>query len=121
MNARQYKKQLKNKIRLLTRDNDLMRDIIANHPQMQETYDAWTKPLHAIVGTIDFQQYMAKRHISPYDPCDMEIYKRELINTMVETIKNNIEFEVDTECGYPILTARIYIGRRRVNDAGGSN
>lgn len=113
MNARQIKKQLKNKIRHLKWDNDLMRDIIANHPKMQEVYDVWTKPLHTIVGTIDFQQYKAKRYISPYDPCDIEIYKRELTNTMVETIKDNIEFEVDTECEYPILTGRIYIGRRR--------
>lgn len=112
MNARQSKKQLKNKIRLLTRDNNLMRDIIADHPHMQEVYDVWTKPLHTIIGTMDFQQYKTKIHISPYDPCDMEIYKRELTNTMVETIKDNIEFDVDTECGHPILTARIYIGRR---------
>ena len=48
MNARQMKKNLKKQINKLQSDNDLMRNIIADNPSMQETYDRWTQPLNVV-------------------------------------------------------------------------
>lgn len=48
MNARQTKKRLKERIRVLELDNSTMQRVIANSPTMQELYDLYNKPLKVV-------------------------------------------------------------------------
>ena len=52
MNKRQTKKYLKKQIAKLQLDNDLMRKIIANDPNMQAIYDVFTEPLNVTHTTL---------------------------------------------------------------------
>ena len=115
MNARQMKKCLKKQIDKLQSDNDLMWRIIADSPKMQELYDVYTKPLNVIRTTLPFQEYRAKRFLPPYRPYDagfIALFKQELAKDIFEGIKENITYELDTECRTPTITASIFVGRK---------
>ena len=115
MNARQTKKFLKKQINRLESDNDLMRRIITNSPAMQELYDQYNRPYPVIHTTIPFQKFMAKRMIPVYmRDIDgiIEHTKQAVAKDLFEGIKDNITYEVDTECMTPAITASIYVGRK---------
>ena len=126
MNARQKAKKYKKKINTLQSDNDLMRRIIADSPEMQELYDAYNKPKFVTHTTMQFQEFRAKR-IIPNSVTDatglMPVYitdveevieyeKQALTKDLFEDIKENITYEMDTEYEIPTITASIFIGRR---------
>ena len=115
MNARQKAKKLKKQIGTLESDNHLMREIIADVPAMQELYDAYNKPKFVTHTTMQFQEYKAKRIIPVY-MADVEGVidhtKQAVANDLLEEVKENITYEVDTECLAPTITASIFVGRR---------
>jgi hypothetical protein len=114
MNARQMKKYLKKRINRLESDNDLMRRIIADSPTMQELYDLYNKPLNVQHTTMSFQEFKAKRMIPVY-MVDVdgiiEHTKQAVAKDLFEGIKDNITYEIDTECMTPTITASIFVGR----------
>ena len=115
MNARQCKKFLKKRINLLESDNDLMRRIIADSPTMQELYDLYNKPHFVTHTTMQFQEYKAKRTISPYKAGDEEVVehtKQALAKDLLEEIKNSINYEVGIEHFNRTVTASIFVGRK---------
>lgn len=115
MNARQTKKFLKKQINRLESDNNLMRRIIANSPDMQRIYDLYNKPYTVIHTTMSFQKFMAKRMIPVYmRDVDgiIEYTKQAVAKDLFEGIKDNITYEIDTECMTPAITATIYVGRK---------
>ena len=115
MNARQAKKCLKKQITKLQSDNDLMRNIIANSPLMQEMYDLYNKPHFVTHTTMQFQEYRVKRTIPPY-MADMqgavEHIKQALARDFLEEIKENITYEVKSEPRITTITASIFVGRK---------
>lgn len=115
MNARQKAKKLKNEIKSLKSDNDLMRDIIADSPAMQELYDAYNKPKFVTHATMQFQEFRVKR-IVPVYMRELEGYftraKQAVTKDLLEEIKENITYEYDTECMQPTITASIFVGKR---------
>lgn len=128
MNARQTKKNLKKQINKLQKDNDLMRKIIADSPSMQEIYDLWNKPVEVQQTMMDFKEFKAQRPISTYiagnkeyvgyveltganvEKC-IEFTKKVVAEELFEAIKENITYEVNTNCIRPTITASILIGR----------
>ena len=115
MNARQKAKNLKRKVNDLKSDNDLMRSIIADSPAMQELYDAYNKPKFVTHTTMQFQEFRIKRMVPVYmRDLDgfIERAKQAVAKDLLEEIKENITYEVDTECMAPTITASIFIGRK---------
>ncbi len=123
MNARQTKKCLKKRINRLESDNDLMRRIIADSPNMQRLYDLYNEPHKVRYTTMPFQEFKAKRMIPDSIGGKIPIYVGDideiieytewaLAKDLFECIKNNITYEVDTECMTPTITASIFLGRR---------
>lgn len=115
MNARQTKKRLKFQVDKLQSDNDLMRRIIADSPKMQEVYDLFVKPLNCTVATMQFQEYRSKRFLPPDRPNDagfIALFKRGVTEDLVDAIKDNITYDIDTECMTPTITASIFVGRK---------
>lgn len=113
MNARQTKKCLKKQIDKLQSDNDLMRRIIENSPQMADLYDHYTKPVGVIHTTMPFQAYKSKRFLPPDKPYDagfIALFKQGLARELFEGVKENIVYEIDTECMTPTITASIVVG-----------
>ena len=115
MNARQTKKRLKLQIGKLQSDNNLMREIIADNPTMQELYDLYNKPLNVTHTTLPFQEFKAKRMISVY-MADVEGIvehtKQEVAKDLFEGIKENITYKVESEHGITAITASIFVGRK---------
>lgn len=115
MNARQKAKKLKKKINTLQSDNNLMRRIIADSPAMQELYDTYNKPKFVTYTTMQFQEYRAKR-IVPVYMRDLDGFiertKQAVAKDLFEDIKENITYDVDTECEIPTITASIFIGKK---------
>jgi hypothetical protein len=114
MNARQKVKKLKKEISTLKSDNDLMREIIADSPAMQELYDLYNKPKFVTHTTMQFQEYQSRVFLDSYiidDTRLIETLKQEIAEDLFNEIKENITYEVDTECRTPIITASIFIGR----------
>lgn len=115
MNARQKAKKYKKKIKTLESDNKLMRDIIADSPAMQELYDLYNKPTLVTHTTMHFQEFRVKRMIPIY-MADVEGIvehtKQAVAKDLLEEIKENITYEVDTECMAPTITASIFVGRK---------
>ena len=115
MNARQKAKKLKKQIGTLKSDNNLMRRIIADSPAMQELYDKYNEPKFVIHTTMQFQEYRVKRMVPVYmrDLDDfIERAKQAVAMELLEGIKENITYEVDTECLAPTITASIFVGRK---------
>ena len=115
MNARQTKKYLKKQITKLQSDNDLMRNIIADSPTMQELYDLYNKPHFVTHTTMQFQEYRARRTITPYRVDDervVEYIKQALARDLFEGIKDSINYEVSTEHCISLITASIFVGRK---------
>lgn len=128
MNARQTKKCLKKQINKLKADNELMRRIIDDSPSMREIYDLWNKPLNARQTTMEFKEYKAQRPISTYVAGDkecvgyveirtkedvekcVEYTKKIVAEDLFEAVKENITYEVNTNCIRPTVTASIFIG-----------
>lgn len=108
MNARQKAKKLK-------KDNDLMRNIISDSPAMQELYDAYNKPKFVTHTAMHFQKYQSKVFLDS-DILDdiglIETLKQEIADELVEGVKENITYKVDTECMSPTITASIFIGKK---------
>ena len=115
MTARQIKKNLKKKINALKSDNDLMRRIITDSPNMQRLYDLYNKPHNVIHTTMPFQEFKIARMIPVYLG-DMggiiEHTKQAVAKDLFECIKDNITYEVDTKCMTPAITASIFVGRK---------
>ena len=115
MNARQMKKCLKKQINKLQSDNDLMRRIIADSPEMQELYDVYTKPCNVTHTTLPFQEFKVKRMIPVY-MADVEGIiehtKQSVAKDLFEGIKENITYEVEAEHGIKAITASIFVGRK---------
>lgn len=113
MTARQTKKCLKKQIDKLQSDNDLMRRIIENSPQMADLYDRYTKPVGVIHTTVPFQEFKVKRMVPVY-MADVEGIiehtKQAVAKDLFEGIKENIVYEIDTECMTPTITASIVVG-----------
>jgi hypothetical protein len=110
MNARQMKKNLKKKIDKLQSDNDLMHNIIADSPTMQETYDNWTKPLNVVHSSMRFQKFKVKRVIDTVAGIrDIEYTKHFALRELLEGIEDSITYKVDTEGPVPTLTASIIV------------
>lgn len=115
MNARQKAKKQKKEIKALKSDNELMRDIIADSPAMQELYDAYNKPVFATQSIMQFQEFRVKRTI-PVHMRDLDEFiehsKQEIAKELFEEIKGYITCKVDTECRTPTITASVFIGRK---------
>ena len=113
MNKRQIKKHLKKQIAKLQLDNDLMRRIIANDPEMQAIYDAFTEPLN-VTYTLSFQKFKIKR-IIPECMADVqgiiEHTKQSAAGDLFEGIKENITYEIDDEYRPTSVTASIFVGK----------
>ena len=115
MNARQKAKKYKKKINTLQSDNDLMRKIIADTPAMQELYDLYNKPKFVTHTTMQFQEFRAKRVIPSYMTDVkgfMDYEKQAVAEDLFKEIKDNITYEIDTECETPTITASMFIGRK---------
>lgn len=115
MNARQKAKKYKKEIKTLKSDNNLMREIIADSPAMQELYDVYNKPVPVKRTTIQFQEIRVKRMIPAYmRDCDgiIEHSKQAVEKELFDEIKGYITCEVDTECMTPSITASVFIGRK---------
>lgn len=113
MNARQKAKKLKKEMKALQSDNDLMHEIIADHPAMQELYDAYNKPKFVTRTTMRFQEFRAKRIIPVYmDSRDIEPAKQAVAMDLLEEIKENMAYEVDTEGMSATIAASIFIGKK---------
>ena len=114
MNARQKAKKYKKKINTLQSDNDLMRRIIADSPVMQELYDAYNKPKFVTHTTMQFQEFRAKRVIPSY-MADVNGFmnheKQAVAEDLFKGIKENITYEIDTECETLTIIASIFIGK----------
>lgn len=115
MNARKMKKRLKKQIDKLKSDNDLMHDVIANSPSMQELYDRWTKPLNVVHSSMRFQKFKVKRIVltrenEVTDIIEIECAKQLAAKDLLERIKDEITYKVDTEQGFPTVTASIIVG-----------
>lgn len=115
MNARQTKKYLKKQITKLQSDNDLMRQIIADSPTMQELCDAYNKPLNVTHTTLPFQVFKAKRMIPVY-MSDVEVIiehtKQAVAEDLFVSIKENISYEVEAEHRVKAITGSIVVGRK---------
>ena len=115
MNARQKAKNLKKKIDILKFDNNLMRRIIVDNPTMQELYDAYNKPVFVTHSTMEFQEYKARQYFLPDD--DIEAVLSALMpkvrDELLDAVKRNILYTLDTESAIPTITASIFIGRKR--------
>lgn len=114
MNIRQKAKEYKKKISTLESDNDLMRRIIADSPAMQELYDTYNKPINVTHTTMQFQEYRVKRTIPVYmRDLDGFIYctKEAVAKDLLQEIKDNITYEIDTEYMAPTITASIFVGK----------
>ena len=114
MNARRKAKKYKKEIKALKSDNKLMREIILGSPTMQELYDAYNKPVFVTHTTMQFQEFRVKRIVPVYEDVDLiiEHTKLTLAQDLFEVIKDNITYEIDTECMVPTITASIFIGKR---------
>ena len=116
MNARQMKKCLKRQIDKLQSDNDLMRRIISDSPEMQKLYDAYTEPLNVTHTTVPFQEFKVKRMIPVY-MADVEGIiehtKQAVAKDLFEGIKENITYEVNAKHRPTSITASIFVGRKR--------
>ena len=115
MNARQKAKKYKKEIKTLKSDNNLMRDIIADSPAMQELYDAYNKPVFVTHTTMQFQQFRVKRKIPVYmRDLDgvIERAKQAAAEELFEEIKGSISCEVDIEPMATTITASVFIGTR---------
>ena len=111
MNARQTKKNLKKKIDKLQSDNDLMRKIIADSPSMQELYDQWTRPLSVVHSSMRFQKFKVKRVIDNVAGTrDIEYTKQFAARELLEGLKDNIIYKINTEGIVPMVTASIFVG-----------
>lgn len=107
MNARQMKKNLKKQIDKLQSDNKLMFDIIADNPGMQETYDRWKQPLNVTHSNMRFQKFVANRIVD--DNYKFEYIKLLAAKDLLERIKDEITYKVDTEQMFPTVTASIIV------------
>ena len=115
MNARQKAKKLKKEIGTLKSDNDLMREIIADSPAMQELYDLYNKPKFVTHTTMQFQEFRVKRMVPVYmRDLDgfIESAKQAVVKDLLEGIKENITYEVNDKDMPPTITASIFIGRK---------
>ena len=121
MNARQKAKKLKKQIGTLESDNNLMREIIADVPAMQELYDLYNKPKFVTHTTMQFQEFRVKIIINPDNyMADIEgIIERakqalaqKLSGDLFEDIKEYIIYEVDDKDMPPTITASIFVGRK---------
>lgn len=115
MSARQMKKCLKKQIDKLQSDNDLMRRIIENSPQMADLYDLYTKPAGVIHTTMPLQEFKAKRMIPVYMADAegiIEHTKQAVAKDLFEGIKDNMTYEVNTEPRATSITASIFVGKR---------
>jgi hypothetical protein len=116
MNARQKAKEYKKKIKALKSDNDLMREIIADSPAMQELYDAYNKPKFVTQTTMQFQEFRVRRTITVPHIKDLDGFiertKPAFEKALLEEIKENITYEVDDKDIAPIITASILVGRK---------
>ena len=115
MNARQVKKKLKNKIKILESDNYLMQQIIKDSPGMQELYDLYNKPVFVAHSSIEFEKYCNKKRLPDiYNTAIVTMCKNDIANSFYEVIKNNIHFEIEPDYdGHPVLNASIFIGKDR--------
>jgi hypothetical protein len=101
------KKRLKKQIDKLKSDNDLMHDIIADSPSMQELYDRWTKLLNVVHSSMRFEKFKVKRIVD--DNYGMEYSKLLAAKDLLERIKDEITYKVDTEHGFQTVTASIIV------------
>lgn len=117
MNARQIKKRLKRQLYKLQSDNNLMHEIIADSPKMQELYDIYTMPSNIIHTTLPFQEFKAKQMVPEYMATDteelIEYTKQSVAKDIFEAIKENITYEINVEHGLTSITGSIFIGRKR--------
>lgn len=99
MNARQTKKRLKLQIGKLQSDNNLMRDIIADNPAMQELYDLYNKP-HRMVYILPkhyrIEQMIDARDIA-YSQDNPQLLKTHIENRILQNLRPLIRDNLKTE------------------------
>lgn len=109
MNRRQKMKKLEN-------ENELMRKIIKDAPEMERVYHLWNGQLRVISSHVNIVPYRCKR-IMTYDlmRCHdgRRVIKEEIARCLLEAIKPEIIYRLD-EKGYPgpILEGTIWIGHQ---------
>lgn len=101
MNARQTKKRLKLQIGKLQSDNNLLREIIADNPTMQELYDLYNKPLNVTHTTLSskhyrIQQLMDMREIA-YLQDRPQLLKTHIENRILQELRPLIWDNLKTE------------------------
>ncbi len=99
MKLRQAKKNLKKQVADLERDNDLMREIISNHPEMLSLYDKYTQPLNVTHVTMPFQDLSVTEMMLPieYNYMDEDLMKTKLAAELADGIKGFIKIDVSQE------------------------
>ncbi len=114
MNARQMKKCLKKQIEKLQSDNNLMKRIIADRPQMQKLYDDYNKPVKVIHATIPFHEFKVERMEYVADDEEaIEQMKQSIAEELTEGIKENIVYEIsNNKYGLTSITGSIFIGTK---------
>lgn len=112
MNQRQKLKKLKN-------DNEIMKQIINNTPEMKRLYTAYNEPMrHISFTTMQYRQYRIKRSLTREDeiyPTNeiIDQYKRRLTEELASKILKDTRFEVEYGGLYPTIEATVFVGVRR--------
>lgn len=109
MNRRQKIKSLKQRIRNIEYDNDLIHRLLKDYPEQQRLYDKMTR-WKLRTTTMHFEEYKGSMNV--YDGIPIEAAKKILADKMLLDIRKEIEFEcVKDAFSYTRLNARIFIGR----------
>lgn len=109
MNRRQKMKKLKS-------ENELMRNIIKDVPEMERVYNLWHRPLNVISSHANIKPYKCSR-IMTYDLMRCEdgekVLKEDIARCLVEAVKPEIKYRLNKK-GYPgpILEGTIWIGHQ---------
>lgn len=97
MKLRQAKKNLKKQVADLKQDNNLMRKIISNYPEMSSLYDKYKEPLKVVA--MPFQDLSATEMMLPieYNYIDEDLMKTKLAAELADGIKDFIKIDVSKE------------------------
>lgn len=107
------KKCLKKQIEKLQSDNNLMKRIIADRPQMQKLYDDYNKPVKVIHATMPFHEFKVERMTYVADDEEtIEQMKQSMAEELTEGIKENITYEIGSKYGLTSITGSIFIGTK---------
>ena len=99
------------KIKKLKTENEFLRNIIHNSPDMEDLLRRWTQPMNVIKTTKEVKLYKSARYLPPDSDVGLiAFYKKELANDIFEGVKEKINYNISTGDAFPKIEASIYIG-----------